>query len=175
MAWTTPRDWTAGELVTEAIMDTHVRDNMNALTRFVGKTADESVVSSTTLQNDDHLFFAMGTNEAWFVSGVLWHECANSGVDIRIGFTIPAGGDYHIVGHGLSLAGASHDPPINFRSISDTSAFFSGSTGNAMSFYGVVQTAGTAGNFQLQFAQNVSNAAGIILKKGSAMMFQKVA
>lgn len=27
MAWTAPRTWTTGELVTAAIMNTHVRDN----------------------------------------------------------------------------------------------------------------------------------------------------
>lgn len=31
MAWTTPRTWVAGELVTASIMNTHVRDNENAL------------------------------------------------------------------------------------------------------------------------------------------------
>ena len=31
MAWTTPRTWTTGELVTAAIMNTHVRDNQNVL------------------------------------------------------------------------------------------------------------------------------------------------
>jgi hypothetical protein len=31
MAWTTPRTWTTGELVTKTIMDTHIRDNLNAL------------------------------------------------------------------------------------------------------------------------------------------------
>ncbi len=31
MAWTSPRTWTTGELVTAAIMNTHVRDNLNAL------------------------------------------------------------------------------------------------------------------------------------------------
>lgn len=30
-SWTTPRTWTTGELVTKSIMDTHVRDNLNAL------------------------------------------------------------------------------------------------------------------------------------------------
>ena len=29
MAWTTPRTWTTGEVVTKSIMDTHVRDNFN--------------------------------------------------------------------------------------------------------------------------------------------------
>lgn len=31
MAWTTPRTWTTGELVTKTIMDLHVRDNLNAV------------------------------------------------------------------------------------------------------------------------------------------------
>jgi hypothetical protein len=31
MAWTTPRTWVSGELVTAAMMNAHVRDNMNAL------------------------------------------------------------------------------------------------------------------------------------------------
>ena len=31
MAWTTPRTWTDGELLTKAIMDPHVRDNLNFL------------------------------------------------------------------------------------------------------------------------------------------------
>jgi hypothetical protein len=31
MAWTTPRTWTTGEVVTAAMMNTHVRDNLLAL------------------------------------------------------------------------------------------------------------------------------------------------
>lgn len=31
MAWTVPRTWVAGELVTAAMMNTHIRDNMNFL------------------------------------------------------------------------------------------------------------------------------------------------
>jgi hypothetical protein len=29
MAWTTPRTWTTGEIVTAALMNTHLRDNLN--------------------------------------------------------------------------------------------------------------------------------------------------
>ncbi|KKL08094.1 hypothetical protein LCGC14_2579300, partial [marine sediment metagenome] len=39
MAWTTPRDWSAGELVTAGMANTHWRDNMVHLfdgTNFVG-------------------------------------------------------------------------------------------------------------------------------------------
>lgn len=31
MSWTTPRTWVAGEVVTAAIMNTHVRDNLSFL------------------------------------------------------------------------------------------------------------------------------------------------
>ena len=31
MGWTAPRDWTGGEVVTEAMMDTHVKDNLTFL------------------------------------------------------------------------------------------------------------------------------------------------
>jgi hypothetical protein len=31
MAWTTPRTWTTGELVTAAIMNAHIRDNQNVI------------------------------------------------------------------------------------------------------------------------------------------------
>ena len=31
MAYTTPRDWTSGELVTHTIMNTHIRDNFSAV------------------------------------------------------------------------------------------------------------------------------------------------
>jgi microcystin-dependent protein len=31
MAWTTPRTWVAGELVTASLMNTHVRDNLSVL------------------------------------------------------------------------------------------------------------------------------------------------
>lgn len=30
-AWTTPRTWVSGELVTASMMNTHVRDNLNYL------------------------------------------------------------------------------------------------------------------------------------------------
>lgn len=44
MAWTAPRTWTTGEVVTAAILNTHVRDNLTALGTMIdatnGLTAD---------------------------------------------------------------------------------------------------------------------------------------
>ena len=47
MAWTTPRDWTDGELVTEALLDTHVRDNLKALTEWTTYTPTWTATGGT--------------------------------------------------------------------------------------------------------------------------------
>lgn len=59
MAWTTPRTWAAGEVITAAIMNTHVRDNFNALgspwTSFTptwtANTANPSIGNGTMVGN----------------------------------------------------------------------------------------------------------------------------
>jgi hypothetical protein len=38
VAWTTPRTWVTGEIVTATIMNTHVRDNFNAVLGIVNLT-----------------------------------------------------------------------------------------------------------------------------------------
>ena len=38
MAFTTPRDWTVGEIVTEAMMDAHIKDNLRYLKGLDGAT-----------------------------------------------------------------------------------------------------------------------------------------
>ncbi len=47
MAWSSPRTWTAGEIVTAAIMNTHVRDNLNYLKGNAGTVAIASSMSVT--------------------------------------------------------------------------------------------------------------------------------
>jgi hypothetical protein len=57
MAWTAPRTWTTGELVTAAIMNTHVRDNFNVLRaeslQSVAITSSTYTTTSATLVDID--------------------------------------------------------------------------------------------------------------------------
>ena len=46
MAWTTPRTWTTGEVVTKTIMDTHVRDNFNVTAPAVLTTQGDILYAS---------------------------------------------------------------------------------------------------------------------------------
>ena len=48
MAWTTPRDWTYGDIPTAALFNTHIRDNLNALSTHThsGAAGDGSAALS---------------------------------------------------------------------------------------------------------------------------------
>lgn len=53
MAWTTPRTWVAGEIVTAAIMNTHVRDNLNEIRNYYPRvlfSANGSLGNATTVE-----------------------------------------------------------------------------------------------------------------------------
>lgn len=49
MAWTAPRTWTTGELVTAPIMNAHVRDNLDILKTSIDDTGDISFTDATEL------------------------------------------------------------------------------------------------------------------------------
>ena len=168
MAWTNPRTWSDGELVTASIMNTHVRDNLRTTPHLiVRKTADESVVSSTALQDDDHLFFAIGASEVWSVDVNLMALDASVGVaDLKIAFTIPAGCT-------MFLATCVPDNANVVTYITwDTSGTGQGigvgtSTPKFFRISGIVVNGGTAGNFRMQFAQNTSNGSAVTVKASS--------
>ena len=46
MAWTTPRTWIPYELVTDTMLNTHVRDNLNAVTRVVNQVVSASGIGN---------------------------------------------------------------------------------------------------------------------------------
>lgn len=53
MAWTSPRDWTTGELVTASMMNTHVRDNLDVVgaSKLTSSTVETAVGASSTAEN----------------------------------------------------------------------------------------------------------------------------
>jgi len=92
MAWTAPRTWVDGELETAAIFNPHIRDNFLAAGPHlvVRKPSDESVTSSTTLQDDNDLLLAVGVSEIWQVELDLY--VTGGGGDLQLAWTYPAGG-----------------------------------------------------------------------------------
>jgi len=156
MAWTTPATWAVAEVATAAKLNTHLRDNLNAL-RWAGayKTADQTLANDATVNDDTHLLIAVGTSETWlFEANVMWTAAAGG---FRFTWTGPAGatGSYSALTHGTTghAAGAA-------LAAETTST----DTDESVQMRGVIVTAGTSGNLRLRWAQNTSDAATLTVK-----------
>jgi hypothetical protein len=136
---------------------------------LIRKAANESVTNSTTLQNDDHLVLAMGANEAWEFEAWILAGVGNSGTpDFKYTFAAPAGSTINWV--------ASHQQVASTAQTNVAMVTASGTTVNIdmtsnqtylVRVRGVVVTGGTAGNLQLQWAQNALNAVATTVQANS--------
>ncbi len=129
----------------------------------VVKPSDETISSNATLQNDDALLFAVGANEKWQFEGFLrWTTTAAA--DFKLQFTGPSGsvGFYTIeeITGGIGNGGSELNSPLTYTAASG-SAFFRGAIANG----------GTAGNLQLQWAQNTSDASNTTVHAGSYLKY----
>jgi hypothetical protein len=175
MAWTNPRTWTDGELVTKAIMDVHVRDNLNAIgaRQHIRKTADQSVTSNTVLVNDTHLFFSIAASEVWVVEVRLYYTGATTG-DIKMAWAVPAGatGRHSALGQNTSITAFDHVYNATLTTAIPLGALTSGESAN---HYATIVNAGTAGTVQWQWAQQASDATATIVLTNSILIAERVA
>ncbi len=147
-----------------------INDNFEELdTRriVVYKSADETVNNSATLQNDDHLSFAIGANEVW---GITLQVLFTSGAtpDIKFGWSVPSGTT-------MSWnVGASFDSAI-VSTESETYALSGGSGLRTAVIYGTIFGNTTAGNVTLRWAQDTANASDTVVKLGSHLIAERLA
>lgn len=134
--------------------------------KFVLKTADEDVTSSTTLQDDDELVLALTANTTYKLEGKLLHKSGSTTPDIKVAFTFPAGCTVEIFGIGAPAGGTANR--TSRYTISGTSRNWASSTGTGAVFLsGTIVVGGTAGSLQLQWAQNTSDANFTRVEDGS--------
>ena len=158
-------------------MNAHVRDEFLMTPHIVvRKTADESVSSSTALQDDNHLFFALAANEIWYVRFCLYViDASNGTASFKAHFTGPASCVWSLNAIGLDQGGSTirqHE----FNNSADLQTDFLGrSAGQSYDIHGFVVNSSTAGNFTLQWAQQVSNASAVTVKANSFVWGQKLA
>lgn len=150
------------------------------------KPADETVTSSTTLQNDDHLVLALSANATYEFEAFLFTiETGGDFVgDIKTAFAFPAGATVHLVGagpHPTSFTTGTSSVtewlarPTQTSSPTQTLTYGVGSGQTALWMKGVIVVSATAGDLQLQWAQNVSDATGITVKAGSWIAAERIA
>lgn len=140
----------------------------------VQKQADQSVSSSTVLQNDTELFFATTTNavyafDFWPVYG---SPVGGGGPDIKLTLGDSATQSGWILQQGWSTADAITSSALLFG---NTSAFTYG-TGqlNRVAHLQGTWVSPGGGTFQVQWAQNTSNGNPTIMRAGSLLRYTRL-
>ncbi len=155
--WTAPKTWSSGETLTAANFNTHIRDNLNALSMHLlaQKTADETVNNSTTYQDDDHLFFSVAANEVWLLRFELM-IISNSTADWKMQCTFPSG---TAMGHVIEYGSADTVIQIDFNGASPAgygALGLPGTNAGPRMLPVIFTNGGSAGTFRLQWAQNTA-------------------
>ncbi len=139
------------------------------------KGADESVTSSTALQNDDALYLALNPDAVYFFACMLDYEGGAQGSsDLKFAWAGPSGftmayGLLAITPGGGSSAGYLRGP-------AGASCGTTG-TGNRWSalMTGSLTTGGSPGTLQLQWAQNTSSGTATVVHAGSVLAAWQIA
>lgn len=145
----------------------------------VWKTGDESVTSSTTLQNDGSLVLPLAANARYLLDGYLAYTGPTFGAgpaDLKAAWAVPAGATMRWAQHG-----PGSNTPNGIAAVETDHA-----TNHVLGTYGTgtnivarpagwVTTSGTAGDLQLRWAQNVSNGVATTLRAGSWIRLRRVA
>jgi hypothetical protein len=136
------------------------------------KTADESVSSSTTLQNDDVLKIALAASDAVEFSAVMFVSSTSSTPDFKMTFTVPSGASVRWLAEYFD--GANYQGSSVITGSGTTVAF--GVAANVVGMVklsGIVVNGSNAGDLQLQWAQNTSNGTAVKVEQRSFLLGSK--
>ena len=138
------------------------------------KAADETVTSSTSLQNDDALVVALGASTDYAILMYL-ELTTNTAADFKYTFTTPSSPTR--VGNGMFLYGADGRPQTkhdgsygdpHLTALTSTETFEVATTAaTGMAYFSSIRNGSNAGNLQFQWAQNTSNGSGTTVSAGS--------
>lgn len=142
---------------------------------FVRKSADESVTSSTTPQNDDHLLFAIGANETWMWTAVIFTICTDVAADLLAQWAVPAGATFKVGYHSPDQGATSGVSSMATITQSSTSGNGFGvvNTPTTIIVSGIIVNGATPGNVQFQWAQGNSNVAAVTVQANSHIVAHK--
>lgn len=144
--------------------------NSTIVTRF--KTSDESVSNSTILQDDDHLFATLGSNQVWEIEGMLDFSSLSATPGVAFSIAVPTGATLKLSFHcndgsatsfraGVLTGGST---AINIPAGSSTVVFVRG----------IVVMGNTNGTVRLQWAQNTADASPTIARTNSYLKFTRI-
>jgi|SRR5215469_874359 len=154
----------AGQKLTAALL-------LSLVPSGVVKPSDQSLVSSVTFQNDNDLVVPLAQLQSFFFACFLDYEGGTAGAaDMKWQWVTPAGTTLRYIAIYENLtptfAGAA-----TLGSADIGQAQSNGATNRrGVLMIGAVTTSSTAGNMQLQWAQNTSNATATIVHANSMLL-----
>ena len=142
------------------------------------KTSNESVTSSTALQNDNELVVPVAASATYHLSAYLHYEGGTLGAsDLKFGWTFPSGLTMTYAASRISEI--TGNPAGGGGVVIQSATALSGSAGagnsRSVAIEGTVTVSSTAGNLQLQWAQSTSNGTATIVHAGSYISLQRIA
>ncbi|MEV0149115.1 MULTISPECIES: hypothetical protein [unclassified Nonomuraea] len=141
------------------------------------KPADESITSSITLQNDDHLVLSVSANTAYWVEAFIRYDGATTG-DLRIGWSIPSGATLEWTSNGLADTATSTADDLWRRRRSATQDEICGAVGAGTDLLalpeGLLRVGATAGQIRLRWAQGTSSATATRVFQRSMLMISRM-
>lgn len=151
-------------------------------TQYAANTANQSATSTTTMANATNLSVPVVANAIYTFECNLSISGGNNLGNLKLGFTMPTGAAVDYAGQGLvagTASGASGSIIVQGQEnqSSPTTALVFGATTaiTRVQLTGQLRMSSTAGTFQLQFAQNASNATATVLRSRSFMLVTRVA
>jgi hypothetical protein len=173
-----------GVVATEDTVNNRINIDISTGTTTVNQksvASDQSVASSTTLVDGSGLSQAIAASEVWEVSGIVAFR-ADAAADIKLTMVSPTGSVQLTRAEGINAPGTtttSGPMHATFYGPSPTAQPFGGlgaSAGNEVSVKidGQLRNGSTAGNWKLQWAQQVSSATASVLLTASFLTFARV-
>lgn len=143
-------------------------------TTAVRKTSDESVTSSTTLQNDDELKLALESGKSYAINGALFATSSSATPDIKIAFTTPSGTTMDI-GFMAAFGGSLRRAELLDTSGAESSRIAIGANNTTIiQLMGTLEVGVTAGDVTLQWAQRTSNGNATTVTEGSFLSIVEI-
>jgi hypothetical protein len=137
------------------------------------KSANQVISTQTTLINDADMRFPVAANSIYEFHVYLRYATPTGG-DWKSSFTVPAGATAIFQRFGLDASGILVGATEFTDASSVTSQGLGASTHQNAQFFGVINTAGTAGNLIFQWAQLTSNAGNTTLFANSYLTGRRI-
>lgn len=140
------------------------------------KASNQSITSSTTLQNDSQLLLQVSANTDYWMMALLLYQGATAG-DLKIGFSGPSGATLNYVTDGLGVSATGNADQISRAMFTIGSGPSIGAIDAADSVAipkGLLRIGSSGGTFRFRFAQVTSNATSTTIKSGSMLMIRRL-